>query len=90
MPVKRFFSLLSNLHLNDQTEEPKKGDVNFDKIRPFIEKISETYLNYYNPTREQSVDESIVKFKGRSTVKQYMPQKSIKRGYKAWVRYVPI
>ena len=45
MPVKRFSFLLSNLHLNDQTIEPKKGDANFDKlykIRPFIEQISET------------------------------------------------
>ena len=89
MPVKRFSFLLSNLHLNDQTKEAKKGDSNFDKlykIRPFIEKISETYLHYYDPTREQSIDESMVKFKGRSTMKQYMPQKPIKQGYKVWVR----
>ena len=79
MPVKRFSFLLSNLHLNDQTKEPKKGDANFDKfckIRPFIEKISETYLHYYDPTRDQSIDESMVKFKGRSTIKRYMPQKT--------------
>ena len=69
-------SSVRNLHLNDQTKEPKKGDANFDKlykIRPFIEKISETYLHYYDPSREQSIDESIVKFKSRSTMKQYMP-----------------
>ena len=89
MPVKRFSFLLSNLHLNDQTKEPKKGDANFNKlykIRPFTEKISETYMHYYDPTREQSIDESMVKFKGRSTMKHYMPQKPIKRGYKVWVR----
>ena len=89
MPVKRFSFLLSNLHLNDETKEPNKGEANFDKlykIRPFIEKISETYLHYYNPTREQSIDESMVKFKGRCTMKQYLPQKPIKRGYKVWVR----
>ena len=75
-------------HLNDQTEESKKGDANFDKlyaIRPFIEKISETYLHYYGPIREQPIDVSMVKFKG-STMKQYMPQKLIKRRYKVWVR----
>ncbi|XP_008180523.1 uncharacterized protein LOC103308611 [Acyrthosiphon pisum] len=27
----------------------------------------------------------MVKFKGRSTIKQYMPQKPIKRGYKIWM-----
>ncbi|XP_058810917.1 piggyBac transposable element-derived protein 4-like [Phymastichus coffea] len=89
MPVKRFCFLLSNLHLNDQTKEPKKGEANFDKlykIRPFIYRISETYTQYYDPTREQSIDESMVKFKGRNTMKQYMPQKPIKREYKIWVR----
>ena len=73
MPVKRFSFLLSNLHLNDQTIEPKKEDANFDKlykIRPLIENISETYLHCYDPTREQFIDESMVKFKGRSTMKQ--------------------
>ncbi|XP_058810435.1 piggyBac transposable element-derived protein 3-like [Phymastichus coffea] len=76
MPVKRFSFLLSNLHLNDQTKEPKKGEANFDKlynIRPNIDRISETYLQYYDPTREQSKDESMVK-------------KPIKQGYKIWVR----
>ena len=89
MPVERFSFLPSNLHLNDQTKKPKKGDANFDKlykIRPSIQKISETYLHYHDLIREQSIDESMVKFKGRSTMKQYMPQKPIKREYKVWVR----
>lgn len=34
----------------------------------------------------QSVDGSMVKFKGRSSMKQYMPKKPIKRGYKVWAR----
>ena len=49
------FLTFSNLHLNNQTKEPKKGDANSDKlykIMPFIEKISETYLHYYDPARE--------------------------------------
>jgi hypothetical protein len=30
------------------------------------------------------VDESMVPFKGRSSMKQYMPMKPVKRGYKVW------
>jgi hypothetical protein len=30
------------------------------------------------------IDESMIKFKGRSSLKQYMPSKPIKRGYKVW------
>lgn len=33
-----------------------------------------------------SIDESMIKFKGRSSLKQYMPLKPIKRGYKVWTR----
>ena len=34
----------------------------------------------------QSIDESMVKLKGRSTLKQYLPLKPIKRGVKIWER----
>ena len=38
----------------------------------------------YNPHREVSIDEAMVGFKGRSALKQYMPMKSTKRGFKLW------
>ncbi|XP_050293785.1 piggyBac transposable element-derived protein 4-like [Anthonomus grandis grandis] len=34
----------------------------------------------------QAIDESMIRFKGRSSIRQYMPMKPIKRGYKVWVR----
>ena len=40
----------------------------------------------YNPHRDISIDEAMIKFKGRSSMKQYMPKKPIKRGFKVWVR----
>ncbi|XP_071486003.1 piggyBac transposable element-derived protein 3-like [Diadema antillarum] len=36
--------------------------------------------------RKQSINESMILFKGRSTLKQYNPMKPIKRGYKIWAR----
>ena len=56
------------------------------KVRPVIETLRESFLSSYNPHRENSIDEAMVKFKGRSTLKQYMPKKPIKRGFKVWVR----
>ena len=41
---------------------------------------------WYNPGPNVSVDEAMVKFKGRSTLKQYQPLKPIKRGFKIWCR----
>ncbi|CAG4935966.1 unnamed protein product [Parnassius apollo] len=32
-----------------------------------------------------AIDESMIKFKGRSYLKQYMPKKPVKRGYKVWM-----
>lgn len=89
MTVNRFGWLLTNLHINDNNNMPNRLDPNFDKlykIRPFLDAISKTFLESYEPKEFQSIDESMIKFKGRSTLKQYMPLKPIKRGYKVWVR----
>lgn len=37
------------------------------------------------PTECVALDESMVKFKGRSSIQQYMPKKPVKRGYKIWM-----
>ena len=39
--------------------------------------------NYYNPSQELSVDEAMVKCKGRAKGKVYMPNKPVKRGLKS-------
>lgn len=75
--------------MNDSSKEPKKGQPNYDKlykIKPFLDNLLQTYTYYYDPTQYQAIDESIVKFLGRSSMKQYMLMKPIKRGYKFWVR----
>lgn len=89
MTVNRFGFFSSHLHLNDKTKEPKKGDSEYDKlykIRSILNKLNETFKTYWKPRKCQSVDESMIKFKGRSSLKQYMPTKPVKRGYKCWVR----
>lgn len=60
---------------------PKIGDPNFDKlynVRPLISYFRNSFLKAYNPSRNLSVDESTVAFKGRTHVKQqYMAMKPI-------------
>ncbi|KAF0690958.1 Uncharacterized protein FWK35_00038029, partial [Aphis craccivora] len=87
MTVNRFGWLLSSLHINNNVMMPKRGETGYDKlykVRPFLTKIKRNFQKYYNPHRIVAVDESMIKFKGRSTLKQYMPNKPIKRGYKVW------
>ena len=40
----------------------------------------------YRPTSHNAIDESMIRFKVRSSAKQYMPKKTIKLGIKVWVR----
>jgi len=85
MPHNRFLDILAYLHLCDNTKMPQRGDGNFDKIfkvREFVNDVRANLLINYHPHREQAVDEAMIKFKGRKSLKQYMPMKPIKRGIK--------
>jgi hypothetical protein len=80
----RFSEILSNIHVNDNTAIPVNNKDKLYKLRPMIDSLNKTFSEAYNGTRELSVDESMIKFKGRSSLKQYNPMKPIKRGYKLW------
>lgn len=80
----RFDNILSNLHVNDNSTIPPNNKDKLYKLRPLIEALNVTFHTYYKGTREISIDESMIAFKGRSSIKQYNPMKPIKRGYKIW------
>ncbi|KAF0690078.1 piggyBac transposable element-derived protein 4-like [Aphis craccivora] len=84
MSRNTFQKILQNLHCNDNTSLPSNNKDKLFKLRPIIDKLNTSFRNHYFGTRQLSVDESIVKFKGRSTLKQFNPMKPIKRGYKIW------
>lgn len=56
----------------------------------YLDDIIECLKARFQDAREdspfQSIDESMTKFKGRSSLKQYMPLKPTKRGIKMWMR----
>lgn len=84
MPRARFQEILSNLHANDNKTIPTGCKDKLYKLRPIIDGLNKQFQESYYGTREVSIDESVIKFKGRSTLKQYNPMKPIKRGYKLW------
>lgn len=89
MSFNRFSWLLSHIHINDNSTAKPRNDPEFDKlhkVRPFLDHLQNKFKSLYFPKQHQSIDESMIKFKGRSSIKQYMPMKPIKRGYKVWVR----
>ena len=88
-PRNRFLAILGNLHFNDNALAEPRGSPGYDKlhkIRPVLDTLTQTFLSLYNPHRENSIDEAMVGFKGRSSLKQYMPKKPTKRGFKVWCR----
>ena len=68
-------------YLHNSTLQPK-GSPGYDrlgKVRPVIDHLSKQFADLYDPHKEVAVDEAMIKFTGRSAVKQYMPMKPIKR-----------
>ena len=88
MSRDRYLLLQSFLHFSDSTLQPKKGDPNYNplyKIQPVLDLTLPTYAQVYQPGRDLSVDESMIKYKGRLAFRQYMPAKPTKYGIKDFV-----
>ena len=85
MSRDRWEQIKSNLHFNDNNNcETNKDHPNYDKlfkIRPFIAHLAEKFREIPKPQR-LCVDEQMIPFKGISSLKQYMPLKPVKWGYK--------
>ena len=75
----RFCEITRYFHFVDNTVLLPWGDPGYDKLGkvwPVIDTVSKQFLQNYNPHRENSVDEAMIKFKGRSSMKQYLPKKN--------------
>lgn len=80
----RFDKILSNLHVQNNELIPTNNKNKLFKIQPLINHLNNIFGIVYHGTKQLSIDESMILFKGRSTIKQYNPMKPIKRGYKLW------
>lgn len=85
MPAKRYEKITQNLHLNNNENVlPHEQYDKLHKLRPVIDLLNENIGKIYSPSSFVTVYESMILFKGRCVLKQYMPLKPIKRGYKVW------
>ena len=76
------------LHMNDSQQQAARDYPNYDplyKVRPLLTMCQSTFLEHYVPDRDMSIDEAMVKYKGRVFFRQYMPQKPVKWGIKVWM-----
>ena len=85
----RFRDIHRFLHFNSNCNLPLVGEPGhhrLGKVRPVMEALQERFSQLYQPHCENAVDEAMIPFQGRSSLKQYMPAKPVKRGIKAWCR----
>lgn len=88
MSKNRNFLLNSFLHfVNNDEICPQRGEEGFDamyKIRELMDLCEPRYLQVYAPGRDLAIDESIIKFKGRVSFRQYLPSKPTRWGIKQY------
>ena len=79
------FYILSDLDLNDNSKIGSSQSEEIFLIRPLVQRLNHLFVQKHSPSKHVSVDESMIRFKGRRTsLKQYNSMKPIKREYKLW------
>ena len=69
------------IYILQRFREDDKTDKDF-KIRPVITQLNSKFSEVLSNVSEESTDEHMVKFKGRSGIKQYIKLKPIKWSFK--------
>ena len=80
-----FFEIQRYLHFTDNSLLAPCGSPTYNKlgkIETILKMVTSNFRSVYNLHRDVSVDEAMIPFKGRSTLKQYLPKKPVKRGIK--------
>ena len=87
MTGQRFLLLLRCLHFVCNTSIPQdisKAEKSFAKIKPVFDFLIERFSTVYVPNENIAVDESLMLFKGRLAMKQYIPMKRARFGLKLY------
>ncbi|KAH8036022.1 hypothetical protein HPB51_016326 [Rhipicephalus microplus] len=87
MPRDRWEAIKANLHFNNNDDMPPPNDPHKDrlfKVRPVIDFLLPKFQGIPK-TQAMCIDERMVPFKGRSSLKQYIPSKPHKWGYKVFL-----
>ena len=71
---------MQNLHFSNNGNDDKTDKSS--KIRPVIKHLNKVFAKNLSNSPFQSVDKHMHKFKGRSSMKQYIKNKPIKWGFK--------
>ena len=82
MSSRRFLHILRFLHFVDNEDATVDKGNKLWKIGNVLAYLNKRFSGTYNPRRELSIDETMLKFKGRLSIKQYIKIKPVKWGIK--------
>ena len=68
--LQKFLHFANNEEINDRTINRK-----LFKIAPILNYLRNKFMNVYKPKQNVSIDESLIRWKGRLTWRQYIPSK---------------
>lgn len=83
----RFDEIISLFHAANNDDEKKKGQDGYDRlyrVRPVLQRLNKNFLNSAEMEPCLAVDEMIIPFKDRHSLKVYMMKRPKKWGYKVW------
>ena len=85
MGRNKFETILRNIHFVNNLEiaEEEKANDRIWKLRTWITELCQNFLRV-SPEEFHAVDEIMVPFKGKSLLRQYLPKKPHKWGFKLW------
>ncbi|XP_040264689.1 piggyBac transposable element-derived protein 4-like [Bufo bufo] len=89
MSCARFEAIRSSLHFANNEDMLPRTHPQCDrafKVRPLIEHFNRCFQAARNPSKQQSIDEHMIKYKGQNIIKQYIRNKPVKWGFKLWCR----
>ena len=79
MARERYFQIMRYLHFVDKREEMKdKNACGYDKlfkVRKLLDLLLPRFVEVYSPQRNLSIDETLLKFKGKIYFRQFIPIK---------------
>jgi len=82
-PRWRFEQLLRYFHVAPPPDAAAAADP-LSRVRPLMQSLQHSFPRHYAPSRCLTLDEAMVAYKGRSPIKQYIPTKPHKWGYKIY------
>ena len=88
MSQNRFELLLRYMHFNDSNNTKPREHPQYDplfKISPLLDCLRSA-MQSIEPKEMHAIDEQMIIFKGRSSMKQYMKKKPYKWGFKVFAQ----